>query len=84
MFLQVDEDSIAERVGKATEHRDSKWAEYIRTKGKSVEEIAQYYIEQQKSQLQLLRQSAVPHIIFDTTTHNYAQVKGEIINLLNG
>ena len=82
IFLKVDEDSIAERVSKATEHRDSKWGEYVKTRGESVEEIAKYYIEQQRCQLQLLNKSIIPHTIFNTTNHDYAHIKNEIIKKL--
>ncbi len=82
IFLKVDEGSIAERVSKATEHRDSEWGEYVKTRGASVEEIAQYYIEQQRNQLQLLKQSIIPYTIFDTTNHDYTRIKNEIIKEL--
>lgn len=82
IFLKVDEDKIAERVRKATEHRDSKWSQYINTRGKSIQEIAQYYTEQQQSQLQLLEQSSIPRVVFNTTNHDYSRVEKEIIALL--
>lgn len=82
IFLKVQEETIAERVQKAAEHRDASWKDYIWTKGSSPEEIAQYYIRQQKHQLQLLESSTLPHDTFDTTNHDYDRITEQIISLL--
>lgn len=84
VFLQVDEAAIAERVKKATEHRDPKWKEYVQSWGESIDEIAQYYIEQQQSQLELLTQSAIPYKIFNTTSHDYSNISHEIVDYCAG
>lgn len=78
-FLQVDERAIADRVRLATEHRDEEWGEYVQTKGKSFDEIAEYYIDQQRSQLKLLNQSKLTSKVFNTTHHNYQAVADKVI-----
>ena len=78
LFLQINEDAIADRVAKASEHRNPKWKEYIYTKGSSIDEVAGYYIQQQRNQLELLAQSTLPYKIFDTTNHDYQQVVDSI------
>lgn len=76
IFLKVDSNSIAGRVQKATEHRDTEWAEYVRAK--DPDGTAQYYIDQQRHQLELLKQSKIPYQIIDTTNHNYAKLAKDI------
>ena len=79
-YLQVDENAIADRVKLAIEHREESWGEYVKTKGKSFEEIAQYYSDQQRSQVQLLKQSRLENRTFNTTNHNYQTIADQIIN----
>lgn len=82
IFLKIDEQAIAERVQKATEHRNPEWAEYIKDRGEEGK-YADYYIRQQRSQLELLKESLVPYRIFDTTNHDYKAVAKELIGLIN-
>lgn len=79
-YLQVNEDAVAYRVKLAAEHREKEWAEYIKTKGQSFEEIAAYYIDQQRSQMQLLKQSKLPNRIFNTTRHEYQEIASQIVS----
>lgn len=78
IFLKVDEDAIAGRISKAAEHRGS---DYFRSRGKTPEEIAQYYIDQQMDELKLLKESIIPYKIFDTTEHNYQDIVEKIVEL---
>lgn len=71
IFLQVDESAIADRVAKASEHRDPSWKDYIFTKGATIKEVADYYIQQQRNQLSILKGSTLPSRIFNTTDHDY-------------
>lgn len=80
IFFEVDENAIADRVAKASEHRDPKWKDYIYTKGTTMEEIADYYIQQQRNQLQILRKSTLPYKIFNTTGHNYDAAAKAIVS----
>jgi thymidylate kinase len=82
-FLKVDDKSIAKRVQSAAGHREKQWGEYIKTKGKTIEEIAQYYIDQQSSQTALLAKSKIKSKVFDTTEHEYDKVSNEILSTLN-
>jgi thymidylate kinase len=79
VFLEVDEDAIEKRVAKAAEHRPADWGEYIRTKGKTPQEIAAYYANQQESQLALLKESSLPFMVFGTTNHDYESVEQTIL-----
>ncbi len=82
IFLKVDEDTIANRVTKAIEHRDPAWGDYVNKKGKTMDEIAAYYIEQQHNLRELLKQSKIPYKIFDTTKHDYPAIVEEIEQIL--
>lgn len=82
VFLKVDEPAIANRVVKASEHRRTSWGDYIKTKGKTPDEIANYYIEQQRSQIGLLNQSRVPYMILNTTNHEYNKLAEKIISTI--
>jgi thymidylate kinase len=82
VFLKIDENALAERVSKAIAHRDPAWGDYVYTKGKTLDEIVNYYVNQQKSQLEILKQSRLPFKVFDTTNHDYASVVAYLINFL--
>ena len=82
VFLEIDEDAIADRVTKAIAHRDPTWGEYVHTKGKTMEEIATYYINQQRAQLELIKQSKLPYKVFNTTDHNYSDAVSYLIDFL--
>ena len=81
-FLKVNEKTIAKRVQAAAEHREQSWGEYIKTKGNTSEEIAQYYIEQQRSQIKLLARSKIKNEVFNTTEHEYEKITSEIVSRL--
>lgn len=81
VFLEVQEHTIAERVKKASQHRDPLWKDYLATKGRDFNEIADYYINQQRKQLELLKRSKIPHKIFDTTSHDYVVVLEHILQV---
>ncbi len=78
VFLKVNDEMIADRVYKASQHREAYWEGYIKTKGQSIEQISEYYSSQQSSQLKLLKTSAVPYKIFDTTEHNYQEISHQL------
>ena len=82
VFLKVDEQAIAERVAKAAEHRDPSWGEYIKTKGATENEIAEYYIAQQRNQIKLLGTSTLPHMVCNTTHHEYSEITQQILKKL--
>lgn len=78
IFLKVGEDTIEDRISKAAEHRGS---DYFKFRGTS-KERAQYYMEQQRNQINLLTKSKLPYKIYDTTAHNYEAVVQDIISIL--
>jgi len=78
-YLQVDEDAIAERVKLATEHRDKEWGDYVQTKGKTFDEIAEYYVEQQQSQMAQLKKNKLETKVFNTTNHEYDAIAEDIL-----
>ncbi len=78
-YLYVDEAFIANRIKLAAEHRDKDWGEYIKTKGESFDEIARYYIDQQRNQLELLNGSKLNSKIFNTTQRDYNSIATDII-----
>jgi thymidylate kinase len=85
-YLQVDKTVLAERIRLTAEHRDKnlddsfEWGDHFRTKGKTFDDIAEYYVKQQCGQLRLLGQSKLASKVFDTTQHGYNEVAGEIID----
>lgn len=82
VFLRVDEQAISKRIAKAAGHRDPSWGEYIKTKGAIESEIAEYYIEQQQNQIKLLGTSTLPHMVCNTTHHNYSEITQQILKRL--
>lgn len=80
VFLKVDEELIANRILKASEHRGS---DFFQSRGENAEEIAQYYILQQRNQLNLLEQSTLPYKIFNTTDHRYTDIVKELMEIIN-
>lgn len=78
VLLRVDESAIADRITKAKIHREPTWGDYVSTKGGTTEEQAAYYINQQRHQLELLKQSTLPYTIFDATTHSYDSIIEEL------
>jgi thymidylate kinase len=82
VFLKVDENHIADRVTKAAEHRDPTWREYINTKGRNSSEIADYYISQQRKQINLLSASNLPSIVSDTTNYDFHEIAQKILTRL--
>ncbi len=82
IFLKVTDEAIADRVYKASQHREASWEDYIKTKGQSIEQIAEYYSDQQSNQLELLKSSIIPYEIFDTTTHNYQEITENLVAIV--
>lgn len=76
IFLKVDEATIHDRISKSAKHRG---IVYFKSKGNTPEEIAPYYIDQQRNLLILLKQSMLPYQIIDTTSHNYEQIVEDVL-----
>ena len=72
IFLKMNQNKIKERIYKEMKKRGKKWLTYIRKKG-SDKDIVDYYIDQQKKLLNLLKKSSIKHITYNTsklTTHD--------------
>jgi len=82
IILEVNEDAIASRIRTASEHREQKWLEYLKTKGDDFNEVAQEYITQQRGLLRLVKQSKLPCTVFNTTSHDYGTVTEEILKII--
>ncbi|HSX18153.1 MAG TPA: hypothetical protein VLE51_02245 [Candidatus Saccharimonadales bacterium] len=82
IFLTVEPATIAGRIDKTVQHRSPEWESHFASIGGSREEQAIYYIAQQKSLLELLKQSTLPYKIFDTTNYGYESIAKEIIGLI--
>ena len=78
IFLKVDEDTVEDRISKASEHRES---DYFKFRG-TPKERAQYYIYQQRHLLKLLGHSTLPHEVIDTTDHNYESVIEKVVTFI--
>ena len=78
IFLKVDEVEIGNRISVAASQREPSWGDYVSTKGETAQERANYYIGQQRNQLELLRQSQLPYQIYDTTGNNYKSIVEDI------
>jgi len=82
VFLKVDDHAVAERITRAVEYRDPTWGEYVKTKGRTTSEIADYYISQQRNQIDLLNTSKLPHMVCNTTKHDYKEITQQILEKL--
>lgn len=78
VFLKIDEENIPERIMYARQHRDKSWNEYVSKKG-SDEEIYQYYINQQRLLLNLLKHTFLKYKTYDTTNMNFINVAKMIL-----
>lgn len=83
IFLYVEPASIKDRVLDAIGHREPAWGEYVSTKGRTSEEQAEYYINQQESLIELLKRSTLPYQVLDTTAHNYNAIVKTIVTYLD-
>ena len=81
IFLKVNDAAIADRIYKASQQRGASWEGYIKTKGQTIEQIAEYYSMQQSNQLELLKAPALTYKIFDTTKYNYQESIEELVAL---
>lgn len=86
-YLKIEESAIKERVefysknprvALSTEHDGESWGEHIKTRGQSFNEIAAYYIGQQRSQLERLKYSKLKNLIFDATNNDYKAIASQI------
>lgn len=80
-FLKIDESKIPERIASARKHREESWNEYVSKKG-SDEEVYQYYINQQKNLLNLLKETSLKYKLYDTTNMDFTSIAKDILLFL--
>jgi len=78
VFLKINESKISERIKYAREHREKSWDEYVSKKGND-EEVNQYYINQQRLLLDLLKKTTLKYKEFDTTNMNFDIIVKDIL-----
>ena len=83
VFLKIDESKIPERINYARKHREKSWDEYVSNKG-SDEEIYQYYINQQRLLLGLLKKTSLEYKVYDTTDIDFESVTKNILVSVSG
>lgn len=81
VFLKIDESKIPERIASARKHREESWNEYVSKKG-SDEEVYQYYINQQKNLLNLLKETSLKYKLYDTTNMDFTSIAKDILLFL--
>jgi hypothetical protein len=80
--LEIPNNKLGERISLAQSHRDENWNSYVNTKGNTQQEILDYYSNQQKELLKLLKIIPVPNVVFDTSDINFQRIAQEINSLI--
>jgi thymidylate kinase len=78
VLLTVAEDKIAERLRNASEHRDTEWLDYLKSKGEDFETISQDYIAQQRKLIELTHDSSLPCQFYETSASDYGQIVDQL------
>lgn len=78
VLLTLKEEVIGPRVAASMEHRDASWREFVERKG-SPEDIASYYINQQRQLIALARQSSLRVAVYDTTDKQYDEIAEKVL-----
>ncbi|MDO8507911.1 MAG: hypothetical protein Q7S53_05110 [bacterium] len=78
ILLTVKEEKIMERIYKTAKVRECSWLEFVQQKGNDEEEVAEYYIDQQKKFVELINNIEFESVRFDTTDNNFDQISKEI------
>jgi len=81
VFLKIDESKIPERIAYAREHRDKAWNDYVSKKG-TAEEIYQYYTNQQRLLLDLLKKTSLKYKIYDATNIGFVDISKDILQTI--
>ena len=81
VLLKIDESKIPERITHAREHREKSWNEYVGKKGNN-EEIFQYYTNQQRLLLNLLKGTSLKYKVYNTTNMDFDDIAKDILHIL--
>lgn len=82
VFLKIAESKIPERITHARKHREKSWDEYVSKKGND-EEIYQYYLNQQRLLLELLKETSLKYKMYDTTNLDFPSIAKDILQTLS-
>lgn len=77
LFLKVSEQDIPARIAWAIEHREKEWGEHVRRKG-SMDEIIEYYKNQQRELEQVLTKTSLPVAVYDTSDLGFKRIAESI------
>jgi thymidylate kinase len=80
IFLKIDKEKIGKRIFDTMKQRP-KWANYVKKKGNK-KEIIDYYTQQQKNLLELLKTSKIKHKIYNNTNNDFKKISKGIIREL--
>jgi hypothetical protein len=80
-FLKIDESKIQERIANARRHRDGGWGEYVDKKGNEGE-ICEYYLNQQKRLLELVKKTSIKNKVYDTTIMEFESIADDILKMI--
>jgi thymidylate kinase len=78
VLLTVEKTSIGNRIFQTMKLRGSGWTEYVKKKGTD-EEIIDYYVNQQEKLIELVQESQLQTLTFDTTHGDYDEIKNKIV-----
>lgn len=81
VLLTVEEGKIEERIFESIKHRDASWAEFVWKKGKSWDEVVEYYRAQQQWYLGAFAKTKFDNIVVDTTNQNFSEATENILAL---
>lgn len=80
-FLQIPEELISERIKLAMSHRDKEWNGYARSKGETFDDVVDYYKNQQKDLIKILKNISIKNQVFNTKDMDFQNI-AQKINLL--
>jgi thymidylate kinase len=82
VLLEIDEQMIPERISRAREHRDKDWNDYVSRKGND-EEVYNYYINQQRSLLDILKETSLNYKIYNSSNMDFYNIAVDILRRIN-
>ncbi|MDB4984348.1 MAG: hypothetical protein JWM20_527 [Patescibacteria group bacterium] len=79
-FLEVPESNISKRISSAMLHRKNNWVNYWELRERTPEEISNYYFKQQQQMREVLAQSNLSSMTFDTQNMDFERIADDIAN----
>ncbi len=81
VLLSMQEDAILSRINETDEYRAGAW---VKKKQGTYEERTEYYVVQQATLKQLVRESRLPVLILDTTNKDWDGYLNQILDFIGG